>query len=257
MGEAAHNVAVERRGRVLRVSIQRPRHRNALAAADWSALAAAFADTGDARALVLCGVPGAFSAGADIGELAELLREPARFAANNALVQDTQRALASLPLPTIAAIDGVCVGGGLGLALACDFRVATTRSRFAITPAKLGLVYSADDTRRLVGAVGVARAKELLLAGRMLDAAEADAFGLLTRHVADDGLDAAVEALAGELLAMSPAAIAGIKRVLAHVGGDPAVDADAARRAFDEAFHGADFAEGARAFLERRPPDFD
>jgi enoyl-CoA hydratase/carnithine racemase len=256
MAAADHNVVVARQGAVLQVRIQRPARRNALAGADWAALAAAFADPGDARVLVLSGVPGAFSAGADIEELAELLREPARFAASNALVQDAQRALARLPLATIAAIDGVCVGGGLGLALACDFRIATARSRFAITPAKLGLVYGTDDTRRLVGAVGAARAREMLLTGRLLDAAEADAFGLLTRRVADDGLDAAVDALVAELLAMSPSAIAGIKRVLAHVSGDPAVDADAARRAFDDAFHSADFAEGARAFLERRPPKF-
>jgi enoyl-CoA hydratase/carnithine racemase len=256
MAAADHNLVVARQGPVLRVRIERPARRNALATADWAALAAAFADPGDARVLVLSGVPGAFSAGADIEELAELLREPTRFAASNALVQDAQRALARLPLATIAAIDGACVGGGLGLALACDFRIATARSRFAITPAKLGLVYGADDTRRLVGAVGAARAREMLLTGRLLDAAEADAFGLLTRRVADDGLDAAVDALAAALLAMSPSAIAGIKQVLAHVTGDPAVDADAARRAFDDAFHSADFAEGARAFLERRPPKF-
>jgi enoyl-CoA hydratase/carnithine racemase len=256
MAAASDNVVVTRQGAVLQVRIQRPARRNALSSADWAALAAAFADPGNARVLVLCGVPGAFSAGADIEELAELLREPARFAASNAVVQDTQRALARLPLATVAAIDGACVGGGLGLALACDFRIATARSRFAITPAKLGLVYSADDTRRLVGAVGVARAKEMLLTGRTLDAVEAEAFGLLTRRVPDEGLDAAVDELVGTLLTMSPSAIAGIKSVLAHVTGDAAVDAHTARRAFDDAFQSADFAEGARAFLERRPPTF-
>lgn len=257
MAAANDNVAVAREGAVLHVRIQRPARRNALATADWAALADAFAGIGAARVLVLSGVPGAFSAGADIGELAELLREPARFVASNAVVQDAQRALARLPVATIAAIDGACVGGGLGLAVACDFRIATARSRFAITPAKLGLVYSPDDTRRLAALVGPARARELLLTGRVLDAAEAQAYGLLTRCVADDGLDAAVEALVAGLLEASPSAIAGIKQVLAHVAGDPAVDAGAARRAFDDAFHSADFAEGARAFLERRPPKFD
>jgi enoyl-CoA hydratase len=256
MAEEGPEVLVTRQGQVLGVRIQRPARRNSLASADWAALAAAFADPGDARVLVLSGVPGAFSAGADIGELASLLREPRRFAASNALVQDAQRALARLPLATIAAIDGACIGGGLGLAVACDFRIATARSRFAVTPAKLGLVYSPEDTRRLAAVVGPARARELLLTGRVLDAAEAEAFGLLTRHVGEDGLDAAVDALAATLLAMSPASIAGIKQVLAHVAGDPTADADAARRAFDAAFHSADFAEGARAFLEGRPPEF-
>jgi enoyl-CoA hydratase/carnithine racemase len=257
MTGSTNNVAVERRGRVLHLRIQRPQQRNALATADWAALAAAIADPGDARVLVLCGVPGAFCAGADIGELGELLREPSRFAASNAVVQDAQRALAALPLATIAAIDGACVGGGLGLAVACDFRLATARSRFAITPAKLGLVYSPDDTRRLAAVVGPARARELLLTGRTLDAVAAEAVGLLTRRIDDDGLEAAVDALVEALLALSPTAIAGIKQVLAHVSGDPAVDAAAARRAFEASFHSADFAEGARAFLERRPPKFD
>jgi enoyl-CoA hydratase len=257
MAQTPAPVVASRSGRVLTVRIQRTARRNALAAADWAALAAAFADVGDARVLVLAGVPGAFSAGADIDELGELLREPARFVAHNALVQGTQLALERLPIPTIAAIDGACVGGGLGLALACDFRLATGRARFAITPTRLGLVYSPDDTRRLVAAVGAARAKALLFTGRMLDAAEADSFGLLSQRVADDGLDDAVAALAASLASMSSTALAGIKRVVAHVAGDPAVDAAAARRAFDDSFHSADFAEGARAFLARRPPQFD
>lgn len=257
MAQTPARVVASRAGRVLTVRIQRPDRRNALAAADWTALAAALADTGDARVLVLAGVPGAFSAGADIDELADLLRDPSRFAAHNALAQATQLALERLPIPTIAAIDGACVGGGLGLALACDFRLATGRARFAITPARLGLVYSPDDTRRLVAAVGAARAKALLFTGRMLDAAEAESFGLLSQRVPDDGLDAAVATLAASLVAMSASAIAGIKRVVAHVAGDSTVDAAAARRAFDDSFHAADFAEGARAFLARRPPEFD
>lgn len=256
MIEPQSGVVVARDGALLRVGIQRPARRNALATADWAALEAAFADLGDARVLVLAGVPGAFCAGADIEELGELLHDRARFAANQAQIQRTQWLLERLPIPTIAAIDGVCVGGGLGLALACDFRVATPRSRFAITPAKLGLVYSPADTRRLVAAVGAVGARDLLLSGRMLDTTEAAAFGLLSRQAAEGSLDVAIAELSDTLLSMSASACAGIKRVVAHVAGDPAVDGAAAQRAFDEAFDSPDFAEGARAFLARRPPAF-
>lgn len=257
MTETSPHVVLERAGGVLHVRIERPARRNALGGAEWTALAAAFAAIGDARVLVLSGVPGAFCAGADIDELSSLLRDPQRMAGNNALVQSTQLALERLPIPTIAAIDGVCVGGGLGLALACDFRVATQRSRFAITPAKLGLVYSPEDTRRLVATIGAARAKDLLLTGRMLDATEAQQFALLSRVVADDALQPALDVLLASLLAASRSACAGIKQVVAHVAGDKTIDHDSARRVFEQAFASRDFAEGAAAFLDRRPPVFD
>lgn len=257
MTEKSSTVVLAREGAVLHVRIERPARRNALSGSEWSALAAAFSAIGDARVLLLSGVPGAFCAGADIDELSTLLADPQRMAANNVMVQATQLALERLPIPTIAGIDGVCVGGGLGLALACDFRIATSRSRFAITPARLGLVYSPEDTRRLVAAVGAARAKDLLLSGRMLDAAEAHQYALLSRVVADDGLQPAVDALLATLLSASRSACAGIKQVVAHVAGDPAVDRDSATRAFVQAFSSSDFAEGAQAFIDRRPPVFE
>ena len=162
-------------GALARVGIRRPDKRNALATRHWAAIEAALhaIAASPAQVLVVTGVPGAFSAGADIDELGQLLASPEAIAANNDQVQRTQLMLQRLPQTTVAVIDGVCVGGGLGLALACDLRLAGPRSRFAITPAKLGLVYSADDSRRLVNAVGMARAREMLLTGRLLDAATA------------------------------------------------------------------------------------
>jgi enoyl-CoA hydratase len=252
-------ISTQRDGALIRIAIQRPEKRNALASSHWAAIEAALdaAAASDARIVVLSGVPGAFSAGADIDELGQLLAEPQAFADNNALVQRTQRKLQQLPQTTIAVIDGACVGGGLGLALACDLRLASARSRFAITPAKLGLVYSADDSARLVHAVGMARARELLLTGRLLDAPTAAAWGLVNTLCEDaDALAAAQDALVESLRATSGAARSGIKTVLAHVGGDRDVDAAAAAAAFNDAFHSADFAEGAAAFLAKRAPSF-
>lgn len=243
---------------VARLGIRRPAKRNALATEHWAALERCLGEihASNARLLVLEGVPGAFSAGADIDELGALLGEPDAFVASNAQVQRTQLALQRSPLTSIAAIDGACVGGGLGLALACDLRIGTARSRFALSPAKLGLVYSPEDSRRLANTVGLARAREMLLTGRLLDAPTALHWGLLNRLVADDALDGVVATMVAELQQTSASARAGIKQVLAHLGGDDRVDHAAATAAFNDAFKSVDFAEGASAFLAKRPPQF-
>lgn len=244
--------------KVARLRIDRPAKRNALASVHWAAIECCLAEihASDARVLVLEGVPGAFSAGADIDELAELLASPYGFAASNAQVQRTQLAVQRSSLTTIAVIDGVCLGGGLGLALACDFRLGSTRSRFGLSPAKLGLVYSPEDSRRLVNTIGLARAREMLLTGRLLFAATALEWGLLNRIAGDDGVDAALATLLAELEAGSASARSGIKQVLAWLGGDAEAGHAAATAAFDDAFASADFAEGAAAFLAKRKPDF-
>lgn len=246
-------------GRVARLAINRPAKRNALATVHWAAIERCLAEIHDstAKILVLEGVPGAFSAGADIDELGELLAHPPDFVASNAQVQRTQLALQRSPLTTVAAIDGACVGGGLGLALACDLRIASVTSRFGLSPARLGLVYSPEDSRRLANTVGLARTREMLLTGRLLDAVTALDWGLVTRLAGDEGVDAALASLLDELQTGSAAARSGIKRVLAYLGGDDQTDHAAATAAFNDAFIGADFAEGAAAFLGKRPPKFE
>lgn len=245
-------------GALARVGIHRPDKRNALATRHWAAIEVALdaIAASAAQVVVVSGVPGAFSAGADIDELGRLLASPEAFAANNAQVQRTQLKLQRLPQTTLAVIDGVCVGGGLGLALACDLRLASARSRFAITPAKLGLVYSADDSRRLVNTVGMARAREMLLTGRPLDADVALDWGLVNGLAGEEGLEALEQAHLAVLLGTSGQARRGIKTVLGHLGGDPSMSLVQAENAFDSAFASADFAEGAQAFLHKRAPRF-
>ena len=245
-------------GSTAQIAIHRPEKRNALATRHWAAIEAALDHIAGstAKIMVLSGVPGAFSAGADIDELGQLLTQPDAFAANNAQVQRTQLKLQRLPQTTLAVIDGACVGGGLGLALACDLRLASTRSRFAITPAKLGLVYSADDSRRLVNTVGMARAKEMLLTGRLLDAATALHWGLV-HHLAEEAeLANVLDSHVQQLLATSGQARTAIKTVLGYLAGDRQFSLAQANAAFDDAFHSRDFAEGAAAFLEKRSPNF-
>ncbi len=245
-------------GPVARIRISRPQKRNALATRHWQALETALdaVAASPAHIVVLSGSSGAFSAGADIDELGEMLVTPERFVDSNAVVQRAQRKLRRLPATTLAVIDGACVGGGLGLALACDLRLASERSRFAITPARLGLVYSADDSRGLVHVVGMARAREMLLTGRVLDAATADAWGLVHEVAVVAALEERAEALVESLRASSGQARRGIKTVLGYLGGDPAISAEDADAAFAGAFASTDFAEGAAAFLGKRPPAF-
>ncbi|WP_449465412.1 enoyl-CoA hydratase/isomerase family protein [Stenotrophomonas humi] len=251
-------ISWSRDGAVARIGIHRPDKRNALATRHWAAIEAALdaIAASDAQIVVLTGVPGAFSAGADIDELGQLLTAPDAFAANNAQVQRTQLKLQRLPQTTLAVIDGACVGGGLGLALACDLRLSSPRSRFAITPAKLGLVYSADDSRRLVNTVGMARAREMLLTGRLLDAATALDWGLVNQLADADGIEALEQAHLQQLLVTSGQARRAIKTVLGHLGGDASLSAAQAEAAFNDAFSSSDFAEGAAAFLEKRAPRF-
>ena len=207
----------------------------------------------EVRALVVhAGSCRHFCAGADREELDRRVPEDAP----QLLARRVFDQLARWPRPTVAALRGACLGGGLELALACDLRLAGPRSRFAITPAKLGLVYSADDSRRLVNAVGMARAREMLLTGRLLDAATALDWGLVHQLAGEEGLEALEQAQLASLLATSGQARRGIKTVLGHLGGDPAITLDQANAAFNDAFASRDFAEGAQAFLEKRAPSF-
>jgi enoyl-CoA hydratase len=252
-------------GRQATLHIRRAAKMNALDTAMWrqllghcQALKTQLQDTPATapRVLLLRGEPGAFCAGADIEEMSTLVQDAAALAANNRTVTQAQQALEQLALPTLAVIDGPCFGGGFGLAAACDFRIGSTRSRFAITPARLGLVYSIEDTRRVVALVGDTRARRLLMRSEQLDAAQALAWGVLDALVEPDGLEVAVQEWAAGLAAQSATSMAGIKATLGLLSGRGAADETAVRRAFDAAFTGADFAEGAQAFLTRREPKF-
>ena len=199
--------------------------------------------------------PGPFCAGADIGEFAAASRDPAWRAANQAAIRATQVTLARATIPTLAAVDGDCIGGGCGIALACDVRIASPRARFGITPAKLGLVYPLHDTKLLVNLVGPSHAKRLLFTGALIGASEALRLGLV-QQVADD-LDAAVAGFADQVRAASGASQRATKAIVARILGGVTDDDAASAAGFDAAFDGADFAEGVSAFLAKRSPRFD
>ncbi len=241
-------------GTAARLLIDRPEKRNAMTQTMWETLPTlldAVAGHADVRVLVLqSAVPGIFCAGADIGELLANKDDANWRAANQAAINRAQHALARFALPTIAFIDGDCVGGGCGLALACDVRVATSRSRLGITPAKLGLVYPLHDTKLLVDLIGPGQAKRMLFTGRLLDAAEALRIGLI------DKMGASPDSMAERIAANSPASCRMIKDFVRRILDGQADDDADTLAIFADAFTQPDFAEGVTAFTEKRAAEF-
>jgi enoyl-CoA hydratase/carnithine racemase len=245
---------LEIHGAAAHLIIDRAAKRNAFNQVMWDALpglvAQAMADD-KVRILVLRSAePGMFCAGADIGELSANARNSDWLLANQTAINRAQYDLTRAAKPTIALIDGDCVGGGCGLALACDLRVASARSRFGITPAKLGLVYPLHDTKLLVHLVGPATAKRILFTGSLIDAGEAHRIGLID-EIADNA-DTLIETMTNVSGHSQRESKAMIRRIL----DGQVADDDATRALFAAAFTGADFKEGVDAFLNKRKPDF-
>ncbi|WUH99151.1 enoyl-CoA hydratase/isomerase family protein [Spirillospora sp. NBC_00431] len=259
MGESAGREPVdgglraEVAGRVGTIVIDRPAKRNAMSAAMWRALPGVLdglaADPG-VRVVVLTGAGGNFCAGADIAELGDIHRDD-----DSHLATIAERALAAFPKPVLAAIEGYCVGGGCQLAAACDLRFATDGARFGITPAKLGIVYPAAATARLVGLVGPSAAKYLLYSADLIGAEHALRIGLLDEVVPADGLHERVAEFAATLASRSLLTQRATKDIVdAIVASGPV--GEKAKSWLDEMAASGEVEEGVAAFLERRPPAF-
>lgn len=249
---------LERDGAVARLLIDRADKKNAFNQAMWEALPDLLADAmadPSVRLLVLqSAAHGAFSAGADIAEFSTGARDPEWRAKNQAAIRRAQHELARAPKPTIALIEGVCVGGGCGLAIACDLRVATPTAKLGITPARLGLVYSLHDTKLLVDIVGPSQAKRILFTGNLIGGEEAARIGLVD-IVAEDAAGEA-DALAAGIAEASPHSVISTKKIIRRIlDGQPEDDADTLGQ-FNAAFDGEDFDEGVSAFLDKRKARF-
>ncbi len=245
---------LEKHGNIARLLIDRTPKRNAFNQAMWELLPELVADamTDDTvRVLVLQSAePGVFCAGADIGELLANKDNPAWGRANQTAIFRAQYELTRAAKPTVAFVDGDCVGGGCGLAIACDIRLATSRSRFGITPANLGLVYPLHDTKLLVDLVGPGQAKRMLYSAQLLSADEALRICLIEELA--DSADPLAELIAGKSLYSAKGAKQFIRRIL-----DGQTDDDADTMAiFAASFTGPDFAEGTSAFVGKRKPMF-
>jgi enoyl-CoA hydratase len=254
-------VRVEQDGGIAIVTIDRPNALNALSASVLAELEAVFGALGheDAavRGVLLVGAGGrAFVAGADIRGLASLTPEAG--ADLSRLGHRVAAAIEALPAPVIACVDGFALGGGLELALACDFIYATDASGFGQPEVKLGLVPGFGGTVRLPRAVGAARAKELIYTGRRIGIEEAVAAGLVLRRFPDrDALLAGARETLDEIAANSATAVAIAKHVLVTAAGRPTDVASGLEvDGFEEAFSTDDMHEGVAAFIEKREPRF-
>lgn len=231
---------------VATVVIHHPAKRNAMTAGMWKAvppLLDELAADPAVRVLVLTGEGGTFCAGADISTLKG---SPERA---QALAVRAEEALASFPKPTLAAIRGHCVGGGSQLAAACDLRFAQEGALFGVTPAKLGIVYPASSTRRLVSLVGPGTAKYLLFSGELIDAERALRTGLVEEVLPEGELGKRVAHFTGVLVSRSQLTQAAAKEF-----ANGRTDRDAYWS--EQARGSGDTAEGVAAFLEGRRPRF-
>lgn len=244
---------------VATLTLDRPRAMNALSRALAGELLAALRDLGTRPALRVVVVRGAggraFCTGADLKERMGLSAEEK--GAHTALIGAAADALAALPVPSIAAVRGYALAGGLELALACDIRLAASDAVFGLTEVNIGIFPGAGGPVRLPRVVGPGKARELIFSGRRIDAAEALACGLVERVLPPDELDGAVATLAGQIRDAAPLAVRAVKRVLDTATDLPIAEAlrhaEGLRRPLDDT---RDYAEGLAAFAERRKPQF-
>jgi enoyl-CoA hydratase len=243
------------------LTFNNPARRNAMSLDMWQATGEALADFAAdpaIRVVVMQGAGGkSFVSGADISQF-DQLRATAEAEAHYAAVSKQARAqMMTLRKPLIAMIQGYCIGGGLGLAMRADLRVASDDSQFGIPAAKLGLAYGLDGMEDLVALVGPSRAKELLFTGRRYSAAEALAFGLLNKVVPAAELEPTVQAYVADIVANAPLTLTAAKVVIDEAvkdgaERDHALIAEVCAACFDS----EDFREGRRAFIEKRKPVF-
>jgi enoyl-CoA hydratase/carnithine racemase len=245
---------------VLRLTISNPCKRNALDHDILDAIAAALESLDGVRCVVLTGSDGIFCAGYDIGEVVEeewpaqaekLVAHP--FCAALAALDDTE-------IPTLAALNGSAIGGGLELALGCDLRIASGAGKLGMPPAKLGLTYSHTGLRRFLDAIGEPRTRELFLLGRYIDAQTAHSWGLVNWVVPHEDLEDAALELARQLAANAPLAMRGNKRVLRELlRAEATIDPDTERELLElreSSFASDDLREGVAAFTEKRAPSW-
>jgi enoyl-CoA hydratase/carnithine racemase len=253
-------VLFEDRGPVRHVILNRPEKRNALNRELIAALARAFEDAADDRdvgCVVVRGAGPMFSSGLDFAALGELAADPASIHALRRPIVDAWNLLEQMPKPTIAQVHGACLGGAMELALACDLRTMAADAMIGVPETRIGLIPDVGGCSRLPSIVGLGRAKELIMASKLVDGTEAERIGLVNRVAPAEGLDTATEALVGELLACGPVAVGHAKRVI-DAAAKPALAATLELEVTAQAVCAAteDFAEGARAFAEKRQPAF-
>jgi enoyl-CoA hydratase len=243
------------------VVFNQPEKRNAMSIAMWDGMAAAldaFAADAAVRCVVLEGAGGkAFVSGADISQFEQNRSDAEAQRHYNEKTSHGRRKLAEFPKPVIAKIQGFCMGGGLGIAMSCDMRIAGTGSEFGIPAARLGIAYGFDMVKNLVSLVGPAHAHFILMTGGRIAAEEAERLGLINKLYPAESLDAEVAKITATIAVNAPLSLLANKRTVRAVLADAADrDMGAIAKAADACFDSADYREGRRAFMEKRKPVF-
>ena len=245
-----------------RMIFNNPERHNAVSLEMWDAadeILKDFVEDDAVRVIILTGAGGkAFVSGADISKF-----EKERGSANsvrhyNERVRQVYDGIQALPKPTIAMINGYCIGGGLGLAVCCDLRFCSEKSKFGLPAAKLGLGYPFAGLNRLVNTVGPGAARDITFSGRRLDAQEALNIGLVQKVLAEDELEDFVVDYAKTVAANAPLTVKSMKFIINEVLKNPdAPDLDKCSALVNDAFASEDFKEGRRAFMAKREPRFE
>lgn len=252
---------VPRTGGVVWLVLRNRGRLNAVRLEMWQAIPAALAPLAADPAVRVVVLRGdgteAFASGADISEFATHRKDAASAAAYEAITAHTFETLLAFPKPLVAAIHGVCIGGGLAIAACADLRVAADDLRMALPPARLGLGYHLKGVERVVQLVGPSAAAEMFFTARQYGADEALRLGLVNHAVPKAELDAFAERYAAGIAANAPLTLRAAKRAIQETLAAPAErDPAAVARLIAECFASADYAEGVRAFLEKRRPEF-
>ncbi len=243
------------------ITFNQPEKRNAMSIEMGDGLTAildAWLHDPAVRVVVLTGAGDkAFVSGADISQFEKNRSNADAQRDYDRLTTAGRAKLGAFPKPVIARINGFCLGGGLGIAMLADIRVASESSAFGIPAAKLGIAYNFQMVGRLVSLVGHAHARSMLFSGLRIDSAEALRIGLVNQVVPDAALEGAVDKMARDIAGNAPLSVLGMKLLVGTVLRDPADrDLDAVQQAIAACFDSADYTEGRTAFMEKRAPKF-
>jgi enoyl-CoA hydratase/carnithine racemase len=245
---------------VVRITISNPERRNALDHEILDTLAETLPRLDDGienRCVLITGAPPVFSAGYDIGSIPEQTFERDAESLVAHPFHAAMEAISAHPWPTVAMINGHCLGGGLELAITCDMRVCAAGAKLGMPPAKLGLIYGHTGLRKFLDTIGLARTKELFLTGRNVEAARAEQIGLVHEVFADEELEHAGIELAAAIAANAPLSMRGNKQAIEMLNANPVLSRaqEAELVALRESCFGSDdFREGIQAFAEKRRP---
>lgn len=249
-------------GMIGRIIFNNPERHNAVSLAMWQSVNGMLSDfiaDDEVRVIVLSGAGGkAFVSGADISKFESERATHEAVLEYNVKTAEVYSGIHRATKPTIALIQGHCIGGGLGLAVACDMRFCTERSKFGLPAAKLGLGYPYEGLKRLSDIVGPAYAKEITFTGAIFDSTAAKEMRLINRILPDDELEQFVIDYANTIANNAPLTVSAMKNIYTTVSMDPAErDLETCQAMVDSCFASEDYIEGRTAFMEKRPPQFN